>query len=55
MPVPRTGCLPERAREFIAHGMLLDVLVAMQAREHDAHGAVGTLVQCSFTPERLAP
>lgn len=53
--VLRTGCAPDRAREFIAHGMLLNVLVAMQAREHDADGALATLVECSFTPETLAP
>ncbi|KAA0023675.1 TetR/AcrR family transcriptional regulator [Antrihabitans cavernicola] len=30
----RTGCTPEQAREFIAHGMLINVLLSMQAPEH---------------------
>lgn len=53
--VLRSGCAPEQAREFIAHGMLLNVLVAMQAREHAGDDALETLVECSFTPQTLAP
>ncbi|MEP6800056.1 MAG: helix-turn-helix domain-containing protein [Lapillicoccus sp.] len=29
-----TGCTPEQARDFIAQGMLLNVLMAMRAPEH---------------------
>jgi AcrR family transcriptional regulator len=29
-----TGCTPEQANEFVAQGMLLNVLLAMQAPEH---------------------
>jgi AcrR family transcriptional regulator len=31
-----TGCTPDRAREFIAHGMLLNVMISMRAHEHAA-------------------
>ena len=29
-----TGCTDERAREFVAHGMLLNVMLSMRAHEH---------------------
>ncbi|MFH5206842.1 TetR/AcrR family transcriptional regulator [Antrihabitans sp. NCIMB 15449] len=47
--IRRTGCTPERAREFIAQGMLLNVLLAMQAPEH-AHQdpALAELSSCAF-------
>lgn len=45
----RTGCTPERAREFIASGMLLNVLLAMQAPEHaDQDPVLGELSVCVF-------
>ena len=31
---PRTGCTAERATGFVAHGMLLNVMLAMRAPEH---------------------
>lgn len=45
----RTGCTPERARTFIANGMLLNTLVAMEAPEH-AHEnpALAELSVCAF-------
>ncbi|AKU17452.1 TetR/AcrR family transcriptional regulator [Luteipulveratus mongoliensis] len=53
----RTGCPPERAREFIAHGMLLNTLLAMEAPEHrDDDPALRELADCAFGPglEKLA-
>ncbi|WP_097211148.1 TetR/AcrR family transcriptional regulator [Rhodococcus sp. OK270] len=45
----RTGCTPEEAREFIAKGMLLNVLLAMQAPEHfDEDPALAELSECAF-------
>jgi AcrR family transcriptional regulator len=45
----RSGCPPERAREFIATGMLLNVLLAMQAPEHfGEESALSELLVCSF-------
>ncbi|MGW6376416.1 TetR/AcrR family transcriptional regulator [Rhodococcus sp. NPDC055112] len=47
----RTGCTPEEAREFIAKGMLLNVLLAMQAPEHfDEDPALAELSECAFGP-----
>ncbi len=51
----RTGCTPERAREFIAQGMLLNTLLAMQAPEHaDEDPALGELSACAFGSQLLA-
>ncbi len=51
----RTGCTPERAREFIAQGMLLNTLLAMQAPEHaDEDPALQELSVCAFGSELLA-
>jgi len=45
----RTGCTPERAREFIAQGMLMNVLLAMQAPEHAEEDPIlGELAVCAF-------
>ena len=45
----RTGCTPERAREFIAQGMLLNILLAMQAPEHAVEDpAFFELSACAF-------
>ncbi|SNS28166.1 TetR/AcrR family transcriptional regulator [Rhodococcoides kyotonense] len=45
-----TGCTPDEARDFIAHGMLLNCLLAMQAPEHADDRALGELASCSFGP-----
>lgn len=51
----RTGCTPERAREFIAQGMLLNTLLAMQAPEHAAEDpALEELSVCAFGSQLLA-
>lgn len=45
----RTGCTPEVARQFIANGMLLNVLLAMRAPEHpDEDSALTELSECAF-------
>lgn len=44
-----TGCEPERARDFVAQGMLLNVMIAMQAPEHADEGdALAELTVCAF-------
>ncbi len=44
-----TGSTAERAMAFIAHGMLLNVMLAMQAPEHlDDVGALADLTRCAF-------
>lgn len=46
-----TGCTPEEAQDFIAHGMLLNCLLAMQAPEHaDEDSPLGELAGCAFGP-----
>ena len=44
-----TGCTDDRARDFIAQGMLLNVMIAMRAPEH-AHenDPLARLTQCAF-------
>ena len=45
----RTGCTPEQARGFIAHGMLLNILLAMDAPDHAAEDpALAELAVCAF-------
>ncbi|MFC4784186.1 TetR/AcrR family transcriptional regulator [Nocardioides sp. MAHUQ-72] len=44
-----TGCTDDRARDFIAQGMLLNVMIAMQAPEHRAEsGPLAALTACAF-------
>lgn len=44
-----TGCGDDRARDFIAQGMLLNVMIAMRAPEHaDESGSLATLTACAF-------
>lgn len=44
-----TGCEPERAKDFIAQGMLLNVMVSMQAPEHAEEGGdLAGLTVCAF-------
>ncbi|GAA4476486.1 TetR family transcriptional regulator [Rhodococcus olei] len=45
----RTGCTPEKARQFIAQGMLLNTLLAMRAPQHfDEDPALAELSECAF-------
>lgn len=45
----RSGATPEQVRTFIANGMLLNTLVAMEAPLHiDDDPALGELVECAF-------
>ncbi len=44
-----TGCTDERARDFISQGMLLNVMLAMQAPDHlDENDALAPLTVCAF-------
>lgn len=44
-----TGCTDERARDFIAQGMLLNVMLAMEAPEHlGADPTLAPLTVCAF-------
>jgi AcrR family transcriptional regulator len=44
-----TGCTDDRARDFIAQGMLLNVMIAMQAPEHAGEsGSLMALTACAF-------
>jgi AcrR family transcriptional regulator len=50
----QTGCTAEQATGFIAHGMLLNVMLAMRAPEHVADsGALADLTTCAFGEEGL--
>ncbi|NMN94193.1 TetR/AcrR family transcriptional regulator [Nocardiaceae bacterium YC2-7] len=47
----RTGCTPEQARGFISHGMLLNILLAMNAPDYAAEDpALAELSVCAFGP-----
>jgi AcrR family transcriptional regulator len=49
-----TGCTPEQANEFVAQGMLLNVLLAMQAPEHRHEStALADMAACLFGEEGL--
>lgn len=44
-----TGCSEDQARQFIAHGMLLNVLLSMQAPEHPEDSAgLHEMTMCAF-------
>jgi AcrR family transcriptional regulator len=44
-----SGCTPEQAREFVSHGMLLNVMLSMRAPEHlDENEPLATLAECAF-------
>ena len=43
-----TGCTEDEAREFIAQGMLLNVMVSMRAHEHLGPGPLAPLTRCAF-------
>ena len=50
-----TGCTPEQATGFVAHGMLLNVMLAMRAPEHVGDsGALADLTTCVFGDEGLS-
>jgi hypothetical protein len=47
--VMSTGCTEERAEEFIAQGMLLNVMLSMKAPEHlDDSSDLAPLTRCAF-------
>lgn len=47
--IKRTGCDDERARDFIAYGMLLNVMLSMRAPEHAVPGdPLTSLTTCAF-------
>jgi AcrR family transcriptional regulator len=47
--VRSTGCTDERAQEFIAQGMLLNVMLSMRAPEHlDENRDLAALAVCAF-------
>ncbi len=49
-----TGCEPEKATGFIAHGMLLNIMMSMEAPQHAAeHRGLADLTACAFGPEGL--
>ena len=44
-----TGCTDERAQDFIAQGMLLNVMLSMRAPEHlDEDDDLAALTRCAF-------
>ena len=49
-----TGCTSERATGFVAHGMLLNVMLAMRAPEHlNESTALADLTECAFGEDGL--
>ena len=49
-----TGCTSERATGFVAHGMLLNVMLAMRAPEHLKEStALADLTECAFGEDGL--
>jgi AcrR family transcriptional regulator len=47
--VASTGCTDERARDFIAHGMLINVMLSMRSHEHIGDDpALAVLTKCAF-------
>lgn len=47
--VRRTGWPDEQVRDFVAHGMLINVMLSMRATEHlDEDPALAALATCSF-------
>lgn len=47
--VQRTGWSDEEVRDFVAHGMLINVLLSMRAPEHlDDDPGIRTLAACTF-------
>ena len=53
--IMRTGCTAERATAFVAHGMLLNVMLAMRAPEHVGDsGALADMTACAFGDDGLS-
>ncbi len=49
MIVDRTGCSPDQARDFLAHGMLINVLLAIEAPAHaGGDDALTELTRCTI-------
>lgn len=47
--VRRTGWTDDEVRDFVAHGMLINVMLSMRAPEHlDEDPAIATLAACTF-------
>jgi hypothetical protein len=52
--VRSTGCTADRATSFIAHGMLLNVMLSMRAPEHlDESEPLADLTGCAFGQDGL--
>jgi AcrR family transcriptional regulator len=50
-----TGCTSERATAFVAHGMLLNVMLAMRAPDHlEDSTALSDLTMCAFGEDGLS-
>jgi AcrR family transcriptional regulator len=50
-----TGCTSERAAAFVAHGMLLNVMLAMRAPDHlTDSAALSDLTMCAFGEDGLS-
>jgi AcrR family transcriptional regulator len=50
-----TGCPPEQATGFVAHGMLLNVMLAMRAPEHVGEsGGLADMTACAFGDEGIS-
>jgi AcrR family transcriptional regulator len=50
-----TGCTSERATAFVAHGMLLNVMLAMRAPDHlEDFTALSDLTVCAFGEDGLS-
>jgi AcrR family transcriptional regulator len=50
-----TGCTSERATAFVAHGMLLNVMLAMRAPDHlEDSAALSDLTMCAFGEDGLS-
>lgn len=46
-----SGCTPEQARDFVAQGMLLNVMLAIGAPEHLGESpGLASLAECAFGP-----
>ena len=53
-PIRSTGCTPEQANEFVAQGMLCNVLLAMHAPEHrHESGPLADMAVCVFGEDGL--
>ncbi|HYF71722.1 MAG TPA: TetR/AcrR family transcriptional regulator, partial [Nocardioides sp.] len=47
--IQRTGWTDDECRDFVAYGMLLNVMISMQAPEHLQPGdPLATLATCAF-------